>query len=294
MLERSDVSMFVYRASSRGKPYVLKNSTPGDFEYYRKLMTVTLHSIPNVRPLVDTKASLELLIYPFLDAHLLEFAQKNLSASTRRDIVRDALQGLADMHDRGVIHNDIKPNNILVNYQENGEDEPIITAVQIGDIEDAVDIGSVKGIFGGICGNQLWRSPESWAKGLQNRPSDIFSFAIFAIYVVLKWMPFKVPIEQLEAPDSWRHIIGKHIFFFGDDEGLRGLFRYLGSDNPFVDRIIEVADTFKTSNPRAPISVWRFGDEDFKDLLSKMTILDPTRRITAREALKHPWFSKEL
>lgn len=68
-------------------------------------MTVTLHSIPNVRPLVDTKASLELLIYPFLDAHLLEFAQKNLSASTRRDIVRDALQGLADMHDRGVIHN---------------------------------------------------------------------------------------------------------------------------------------------------------------------------------------------
>lgn len=74
---------------------------------------------------------------------------------------------------------DIKPNNILINYHENGEDEPIITAVQIGDIEGAVDISAAKGIVGIVCGNQLWRSPESWAKGLQAGPSDVFSFAIF-------------------------------------------------------------------------------------------------------------------
>lgn len=107
-------------------------------------------------------------------------------------------------------------------------------------------------------------------------------------------MPFKIPIEQLDAPDSWRYILRKHISFFGDTEGLRGLLKYLGNDNPFGERIIEVAATFNSSDARQPISRWQFGDENFKDLLSKMTILDPTRMISAREALEHPWFMKEL
>lgn len=105
-------------------------------------------------------------------------------------------------------------------------------------------------------------------------------------------MPFKVPIEQLNAPDSWRYILRHHIRFFADLEGFRGLLKHLGKDNPFAECFIEVAATFDAR--RAPISVWRDGDKDFKDLLSKMTSLDPTKRITAREALKHPWFSKEL
>lgn len=67
-------------------------------------MMETLKSIPHIRPLVDTKASLEMLIYPYLDAHLLDFARRKLSLATRRRIVKETLEGLAGMHDRGVIH----------------------------------------------------------------------------------------------------------------------------------------------------------------------------------------------
>lgn len=66
----------------------------------------------------------------------------------------------------------------MVVYRENGEDEPLITDVQIGDLEDAAYTRG-GGIAGCVCGNQLWRSPGSWAKGRPSAPSDIFSFGLF-------------------------------------------------------------------------------------------------------------------
>ncbi|KAI1773453.1 kinase-like protein [Hypoxylon cercidicola] len=297
LLDRKEGSRFVYRAGSQKKSYVLKYSTTGYFEYSRKLMMETLKSVPHIRPLVDTKASLEMLIYPYLNAHLLDFAQRKLSLAARRRIVKETLEGLAGMHDRDVIHTDIKPNNILINYQENGEDEPIITAVEIGDMEEAVDISAGDGIIDVMCGNQLWRSPESWAKGLQGKPSDVYSFGVFSIYVVLELMILKIPPEHLNSPDAWRYFISNHISFFGDTMGLRGLLFYLGVENSFTENIVEIVGTFNASNLRKPFSRWRFDDErldDFKDLVCKMTNLDPTKRITAREALSHSWFSKEL
>lgn len=41
-----------------------------------------------------------------------------------------------------------------------------------------------------------------------------------------------------------------------------------------------------------PFSDWPdIGDVSFKDLIRRMTNLDPTKRFTAREALEHPWFA---
>ncbi|EEH03603.1 conserved hypothetical protein [Histoplasma capsulatum G186AR] len=47
---------------------------------------------------------------------------------------------------------------------------------------------------------------------------------------------------------------------------------------------------FSPENPRKPFSMWEDVDEYFRDLITKMTSLDPARGITAREALGHPWF----
>lgn len=35
-------------------------------------------------------------------------------------------------------------------------------------------------------------------------------------------------------------------------------------------------------------------NKQFLDLLRKIFIYDPTKRITAKEALKHPWFKESL
>lgn len=74
---------------------------------------------------------------------------------------------------------DIKPNNILINYDET-VDSPVstVTSVQVSDLEDTVIVPSGKYLRGALCGNQLWRSPESWARAPQNQASDVFSFGI--------------------------------------------------------------------------------------------------------------------
>ena len=49
----------------------------------------------------------------------------------------------------------------------------VIKNVQISDLEDAVIVQA-----GALCGNAIWRSPESWCRSRQNQASDVFSFGI--------------------------------------------------------------------------------------------------------------------
>jgi serine/threonine protein kinase len=73
---------------------------------------------------------------------------------------------------------DIKPNNVLINYEGSTDSDITMKSVQIPDLEDAVIVPAGKYLRGPLCGNQLWRSPESWARSRQNQASDIFSFGI--------------------------------------------------------------------------------------------------------------------
>lgn len=82
----------------------MKDMIPGEYEYQLKLQK-SLSASPNVRAVVDTIKELEVFIYPFLSADLLHLSQKTLPKETRRDILRYALRGLADMHDKNVLHN---------------------------------------------------------------------------------------------------------------------------------------------------------------------------------------------
>jgi hypothetical protein len=51
--------------------------------------------------------------------------------------------------------------------------------VQITDLEAAVFLPpKAKGLGERLSGKQFWRSPEAWARGIQNTPSDVYSFAI--------------------------------------------------------------------------------------------------------------------
>jgi hypothetical protein len=51
--------------------------------------------------------------------------------------------------------------------------------VLITDLEAAVILPpKAKGLTDRLSGNYFWRSPAAWARGIQNTPSDISSFAI--------------------------------------------------------------------------------------------------------------------
>lgn len=111
------------------------------------------------------------------------------------------------------------------------------------------------------------------------------------VYVMLNRMVFNVGKEQLEAKDSWRHVLRRHISYFGDEDSLNKLLTHIGKENDFFFRFLELAGSFTPGDLRQPFTSWNFVDPELRDLVGGMTNLDPRSRITAREALEHPWFS---
>ena len=77
---------------------------PGEFEYQLSLQK-RLSPCPNVRAVVDTIQNLDMFIYPFLDDDLLRLSKRSLSREVKRYILRSALHGLADIHEREILHN---------------------------------------------------------------------------------------------------------------------------------------------------------------------------------------------
>jgi serine/threonine protein kinase len=112
------------------------------------------------------------------------------------------------------------------------------------------------------------------------------------IYVMMNKMVFLVSDDQLEAEDSWRYILRRHVSYFADRDGFNGYLKHIGEENPFHQRIMDIANDFPSGRRPQPFEYWPDVDPVFRDLILKMTRLDPRLRIKAHEALDHPWFSQ--
>jgi serine/threonine protein kinase len=90
-------------------------------------------------------------------------------------------------------------------------------------------------------------------------------------------------------------ILRRHLSYFASEmEDFEGFIAYHGEDdNPFVKRLKRLLCTFDEKDPRLPFGRWQQVNPRFRDLICKMTCMDPKRRITARESLRHPWFAED-
>ncbi|KAF7866939.1 hypothetical protein EAF04_005780 [Stromatinia cepivora] len=287
--ERLKPMACVYGASAEGESYIIKNSLKGEFEYQQQLQK-PLISCLNVRSIIDTIPDFELFVYHFLKDNLLQFCQRDLPVDTRKGILKNALFGLAKLHDKRILHGDIKPNNILLDYDITTDGILCIKEILIADLEHSFTLLPGQGIMGGKCGNQFWRSPESWGKGRQGMLSDIFSMGIVAVYIMDKQMIFYDGLKDEDFADgeACDQILRRHISYFWDENDFTALLEYIGEDNPFHDHLINIFNN--TKNPRPPFRNWIKTDAKLRDLVVKMARLDPTSRISASEALEHPFF----
>ncbi|KAH9872956.1 hypothetical protein J1614_005351 [Plenodomus biglobosus] len=282
----------VYFATCGDQKYVLKSVAPHDFKYYKGMFD-NLRSSPYIRVSVDAAPTESLFVYKYLQDHLLSFVQKDIALPLTKRILRDSLRGIATLHEKGIVHTDIKPNNILIEgkHLEPGGGDMTVEQVQVADIEDAAYVPEDSVIRGRQVGNWMWRSSEAHASADVHTPSDMFSFGLVCIYAITKCVILAV--DEAEVPDGIEIediVLERQLSYFSDLEGIQGLIRYLG-DSPWAELIAMVAADFNADNPRRPFSLWQDLDPIFKDLIVRMMNVDPTRRLTAKLALEHTWFA---
>ncbi|GCB26354.1 2-hydroxyacid dehydrogenase homolog [Aspergillus awamori] len=280
---------YLRHVSAGDKRFILKYIHAVNFEDLQDINNRLRNNASHVRLPQDIIPDKSMFVFEYFTGHLLHLAQQDLSLQTRKRLLKEGLRAIAEMHDKDIVHTDIKPDNFFVNWKHS-DDGNTIGKVQLGDLEDAVYMPPGSYMLGKQAGNWMWRSPEAHARGQVNKPSDIFSFALVCIYVVHKRVIFAVSDDELdEGIDRLAIVIERQISYFADKDGFHGFLECL-DDNPWADVFNITLNGFNQENPVRPFLLWKGVDDDFKSLICAMTNFDPRRRLTAREALAHKWF----
>ena len=86
----------------------------------------------------------------------------------------------------------------------------------------------------------------------------------------------------------------RQVSYFGDEEGIKGIIKHV-SDNEVHQKVFQMLweDRKEDDIPYIPFSDWpEIRDIEFQSLIKGLMNLDPKGRLTANQALKHPWFSE--
>ena len=220
-------------------------------------------------------------IYQIQKGEFLILLFKNISQF--KFLIREVLEGIDYINKKGIIHSDIKPENILVQF--NKEDNFFIKSVKIVDYGSAFYFNNKSPLITNtpeyLC-PEIMTNDKEFIKELNNGKYinciDIWSFGISLLEMCLCcpiWMSYKT--KNL--------INGKIIYSLG----------YFGCKGRDENKIYQKqSDLSKNLNKILKNSLIYMMDEidknNFIDLLGKMLCFDYTKRITTDEALNHPFF----
>ncbi|EGT56088.1 hypothetical protein CAEBREN_12415 [Caenorhabditis brenneri] len=189
---------------------------------------------------------------------ILKLAKKPLSLSTIRKYSKDVLKGLDFIHTKcGVVHRDIKPENLMIS--ETG-------TLKIGDFGLAVLSSEGCTRFAGTC---EYMAPELFLGSAISFPVDLWSFGCTLFGMVNRFKLFgRGATKNLDIDEKFDMVFDEHSIFESNPEP------WLSPDDlikkcPMMEK--EEAETIS-------------------NLLKKLLDSDPNKRLTAREALEHPFF----
>lgn len=167
------------------------------FEREIKLVAALEH--PSIVPVYDVgeEDSQPYFVMRYMNGGSLSdvIAQGKLSLQETARIVDRIARGLAYAHKKGVIHRDLKPDNIL--FDDNGE--PFISDFGIAKLSETS--GSLTG--SGVIGTPAYMSPEQAQGGEIDGRSDVYGLGVIVYQMLSGQQPY--------SADTPMGIVVKHI-----------------------------------------------------------------------------------
>src|SRR6266536_1834549 len=184
----------VYEAIDRKRNLriAIKSAKPG----FQRLLSPELESALKVRhpniclvnQIHTTKidaADVDFLSMEFLEGETLSaHLGKNgkLEPAAALEIVRQLCAGLSEAHRSGIVHGDLKSNNIILCQDENRRLRPVIT-----DFGLASGANQTPGEFGGT---PEFMAPELWRGQRPSKTSDIYALGVILYEIITGRLPF--------------------------------------------------------------------------------------------------------
>ena len=164
--------------------------------FLKEAETAAQLSHPNIVPIysVDERDGLVYFVMAFVPGENLGarlHAEGRLSPEEVRRILKETAEALAYAHERGVVHRDIKPDNILLS----GDDEGRVMVTDFG-IARAVSEGSDSRLTatGMAIGTPAYMSPEqSMGEREIDGRADLYALGVVGYQMLAGELPFNAP-----------------------------------------------------------------------------------------------------
>ena len=130
--------------------------------------------------------------------HSLARSMRELSLLEKLSVMRDVAEGVHAAHRRGLVHLDLKPGNVLLEFLENGEVHPYVT-----DFGLVAQEGMPGKVIGVVEGTPPFASPEQ-VRGQReklDRRSDVYSLGVMLYVLLTAKFPFagNSPVDLVRA-----------------------------------------------------------------------------------------------
>jgi len=209
------------------------------------------------------------LIFEYLDQDLRQYLDsvKGLLESTEiKSYMYQLLKGILYCHSNRVLHRDLKPQNLLLDRY-----------------------GRLK-----LCDFNLSR-----LYGISTRPftQEVVTLWYRAPEILLGQTLYSTPVDMWSVGCIFAEMVSKLPLFPGDSEidQLYRMFRTLGTPNETiwagVSQLPHYQATFPQFNAQSLSKLFPRLEPEGIDLLEKMLQYEPSKRISAKSALNHPYFN---
>ncbi|KAJ1898902.1 Cyclin-dependent kinase catalytic subunit [Kickxella alabastrina] len=210
------------------------------------------------------------LVFEFLDLDLKKYMDSvgpaGLSPVQVKSYMHQLVKGIAFCHTHRTLHRDLKPQNLLID--QNG-------MLKIADFGLGRAIGVPLRVYTHEVVTLWYRAPE----------------------ILMGSRQYSLAMDMWSIGCIFAEMVRRRPLFPGDSEidEIFKIFRILGTPTDKVWPGVSMLPDYKPSFPK-----WQAKDlaellpgldADGINLLKRMLIYDPTRRISAKQALAHPYFN---